>query len=415
MDIPRPTRTVRRWLPVFAVGGALLLAGGWGLALSSTKNSAAPVDRASVLVDAVKRGDLVHQIRVLGSLVPIESRWLPAATSGRVERIYVRPGALVKPDTVLLELSNPELEQSALEAQLQLRAAEAEFANLTVQQQSLLLAQRAQAAAVHSEYRQAKIQSESNQQLAQQGLMPQLTAQLSAVKAEELATRDALEQQRLAIANDAIRAQLAAQRARIDQLRALFALRAQMVTGLRVRASRRGVLEQLPVEVGQQVSPGTNLARVADPHKLKAQLRVPEIQAKDLKLAQHALIDTRNGTVAGQVSRIDPAVSAGTVTVDIEIIGRLPEGARPDLSVEGAIELERLHDVLHIGRPAFAVEGSDATLFRLKRDHSGAERIPIRFGRGSVERIEVSGLKEGDEVVLSDLPALENVEQIAFK
>jgi HlyD family secretion protein len=402
MDIPRSASSSRPLLKV-ALGFAALgiLAAGYGL--SRLEPAIPAVESSGILVDTVRRGTLIRQVRDHGTFVPDDTHWIPATTAGRIERIRVRPGAVVAADTVLLELSNPELEQSALDAQLQLQAAEAEFANLKVRLASELFAQKAQAATVTSDFRQAILQSASNRNLARQGLIPQLTAQLSDVRAEELATRNALEQRRLTIAGDSSRAQLAVQQTRIEQLRTLLALRRRLVDYLKVRAGTAGVLQQLFLDVGQQASPGTNLARVADPRRLKAVLRIAETQAKDIQLGQSASIDTRNGLVPGRVSRIDPAVQNGTVAVEVHLTGALPKGARPDLSVEGTIELERLENVLYIGRPAFGQENGTIKLFKLTGNGQEARRVSVRLGRGSVSAIEIlSGLQVGERVILSD-------------
>ncbi|WP_164928727.1 HlyD family secretion protein [Gloeobacter violaceus] len=418
MDIPRdkPSPASRRWraaLLTLAASSAVVLAT-WVVA--NLKPAAPTVERSTVWIDTVRRGALIRQVRGLGTLVPEQIRWIPALSEGRVERIAVRPGAVVNPRTVLVELANPELEQSALDARLQLKAAEAELANLRVQTTSQLLTQRAALAAVQSDFRQAELQRQVNDDLARQGLIGSLQAKLSTVKAEELATRSDLEKQRSEIALEARRAQLSVQSTKVEQLRTLTRLRESQVAALKVRAGMSGVLQQLPLEVGQRVAPGTNLARVADPKTLKAEVKIAETQAKDILLGQPALIDTHNGTAAGRVRRIDPAVQNGTVTVEVGLVGTLPKGARPDLSVDGTIELERAADVLYIGRPAFGGEASAVSLFKLTADGTEAVRVPVRLGRGSVSTIEVlSGLTVGERAILSDLSAQDRFDRIRLQ
>lgn len=404
MDIIRPDaakkRRRRRILyGGIALGAVLLITA----ALSRLEPAAPSVNRSTVWMDTVKRGSMLRQVRGPGTLVPVEIRWIAARTDGRVERKLALPGIQVQADTVLLEMSNPELEQAALDAEFQLRAAEAQYQDLKVRLQSQLLTQKAAAAGIQAEFSQARLQAEADQELHDQGIIGDLTLKLSQVRAEELATRNELEQERLTIASESVDAQLAAERARLEQFRALYELRRSQVRALKVRAGIDGVLQQVPVEVGQQVTPGTNLARVARPENLKAELRIAETQAKDIEVGQRAVIDTRNGFIEGKVIRIDPAVIEGTVTVDVGLEGELPKGARPDLSVDGTIELERLEDVLYVGRPAYGQSESTVGLFKLGLDGETATRVQVRLGRSSVNTIEiVEGLEEGDRVILSD-------------
>jgi HlyD family secretion protein len=415
MDIARPaeerTRRKRRRIAYWAAGAAAILLVTLGL---SRLESAAPrVERATVWTDVVKRGNMLRQVRGLGTLVPEEIRWIPAATDGRVERIVIYPGTEVAADSVVLELSNPELQMSAEEADAELRSAEAQFTELQVRLKSQLLDQQAAAAAVEAAYRQADLQREADEELAAQGLLASLNLDLSRVAAENLARRHALEQERLAMAGEAIEAQLDVQRAQVAKIRALARLRRNQVDRLNVRAGIDGVLQQVPVEVGQQVTPGTNLARVARPEQLKAELRIPETQAKDVQIGQSVTVDTRNGEIEGRVKRVDPAVQNGTVTVDVELIGKLPKGARPDLSVDGIIELERLENVLYVGRPAQGQGESEIGLFRLVKGSDEALRTRVSLGRASVSTIEVlNGLEEGDEVILSDTTAWDSFDRI---
>ena len=415
MDIARPAeernrRTRRRMLYWGAGAVAILLV---TLGLSRLESAAPRVERATVWTDVVKRGNMLRQVRGLGTLVPEEIRWIPAATDGRVERIVIYPGTEVTADSVVLELSNPELQMSAEEAEAELRSAEAQFTELRVRLKSQLLDQEAAAAAVEAAYRQAALQRDADEELAAEGLLASLNLDLSRVAAEDLGRRNELEQERLAIAGEAIEAQLDVQRAQVEKIRALARLRRDQVDRLNVRAGIDGVLQQVPVEVGQQVTPGTNLARVARPDELKAELRIPETQAKDVQIGQSVTVDTRNGEIDGKVKRVDPAVQNGTVTVDVELTGELPKGARPDLSVDGIIELERLENVLYVGRPAQGQGESEIGLFRFVKGSDEARRTRVSLGRASVSTIEVlDGLEEGDEVILSDTTAWDSFDRI---
>lgn len=414
MDVPRPhvakQKRKRRIIIVAAsVLGLILVT----VALSRLKPAVPSIDRSTVWIDTVKRGPMVRQVRGLGTLVPQEIRWIAANTEGRVEKIVVRPGAHVEPDTILLELTSPELEQAARDAELQYKAAEAELTTLRATLQGRLLEQESSAARVHSEYQQAKMENETNENLKKNGLVAELTYQTSKVKAEDLGVRDAIEQKRYAFARDSIEPQLASKQAAVDQVKALTQLKLNQVAALHVRAGFTGVLQQLPLEVGQRVTPGTNLARVADPTKLKAQVKIAETQAKDIQIDQVASIDTRNGVVAGHVVRVDPAVEQGTVTVDVALDGELPKGARPDLSVDGTIELERLDNVIYVGRPAFGQENNTVGIFKLVAGSSEAVRTPVKLGRSSVNTIEIlSGLEPGDQVILSDTSSMDAHERI---
>jgi HlyD family secretion protein len=376
----------------------------WGL--STLKPAAPTVEKATVWTDTVKRGPMLIQVRGLGTLVPEEILWIPATTDGRVVRRFVLPGSPVTADTVVLELTNPELEQLALDAEWQLRAAQAQLNSLKAQLESQLLDQKAAAATVQSEYQQAKLNAEKDEELAKLGLGASLNVKLSKAKAEALTTRNAIEQQRLQVSSDSVKAQLDAQKARVEQLRALYELKRTQLDSLRVRAGAEGVLQELPVEVGQRVTAGTILAKVAQPTRLKAQLKIPETQAKDVQIGQVASIDTRNGIIPGSVMRVDPAVQNGTVTVDVKLEGALPKGARPDLSVDGTIEIERLRDVLYVGRPAFGQPNSTVGIFKLEAGGKEATRVQVKLGRSSVNTIEIlSGLQVGDQVILSDMSA----------
>ncbi|MGE0812111.1 MAG: efflux RND transporter periplasmic adaptor subunit [Vicinamibacterales bacterium] len=420
MDIQRPASVAqqkRRKRIMIGIAGALLVAG-VSVVLARLKPAAPTVERATVWVDTVKRGSMLRQVRGLGTLVPVDEarRWLPSATQGRVERIILRPGAQVTPDSVILELADPQLQQQLLEAENQMRAAEADLASLRARLETERLNQKSIAATVDADYEQARLEREVNEGLAKEGLVSALILKQSTVRADSLHTRSNLEKERVEVAEESVRAQLLAQQARVDQLRTLYNLRRQQVDQLRVRAGMSGVLEQVPVDVGQQVAPGTNVARVADPTRLKAELRIAETQARDLAIGQVAQVDTRNGIIPGKVARIDPAAQNGTVTVDIELTGELPRGARPDLSVDGTVELERLDNVLYVGRPAFGQENSAVGLFLVDGTTGEATRTQVQLGVSSVNTIEVKGgVKEGDQLVLSDMSAWDAFDRVRLR
>jgi len=413
LDIQRPSQAGRKRLIRFAyAGGGLLAILVITLGLSRLKPAAPSVERGSVWIDTVRRGPMLRQVRGLGTLVPEEARWIPALSEGRVEKILVQPGTSVKRDTVVLELSNPELDLEALDTAWQLKAAEAEAVNLKVRLESQRLDQVAATATVEANQKQAQLQADADQALSGEGLVSDINLKISQSRASEMTTRLEIDKKRLEINSEAIAAQLAVQEARLEQLRALSALKRRQVDALRVRAGIDGVLSQLPVEVGQQIAIGAILAKVTVPGRLKAELRIAETQAKDIMLEQVASIDTRNGIVPGHVIRIDPAVQNGTVKVDVALEGTLPKGARPDLSVDGTIELERLADVLQVGRPAFGQEQSTVGLFRLQGSGE-ASRVQVKLGRSSVNLVEiVEGLNEGDQVILSDTSAWDAFDRI---
>src|SRR5437762_2585858 len=414
MDIARPyiAKKKRRRRILFASGGGVALVA-ITFALSQLKPAVPGVDRSTVWIDTVKRGPMVREVRGLGTLVPEEIRWIPAITEGSVEKVIVRPGTRVDPDTVILELTSPELEQSAHDAESKAKAAEAELTSLRATLQRELLDQESITARVHSEYEQAKMERQTNDQLAKNGLVADLVYKTSKVKEAELANRDEIENKRLAFSRDSIEPQIASKQAAVDQAKQLATLKLEQVEALHVKAGLTGVLQQLPVQVGQRVKVGDNLARVADPTKLKAQVKIAETQAKDILIDQKAAIDTRNGVVNGHVVRVDPAVEQGTVTVDVAIDGELPKGARPDLSVDGTIELERLDNVIYVGRPAFGQENNTVGIFKLVAGSSEAVRTPVKLGRSSVNTIEIlSGLEPGDQVILSDTSSMDAHERI---
>jgi HlyD family secretion protein len=393
-----------------------MLLGGVTYALSKLKPAAPAVDKGTVWSDDVKRGPMLREVRGLGTLVPEDIRWVAAQTDAHVERWVLRPPAIVKPDSVIMELSDPTVQKDALDAEYQLKGAEADYQNMRVQVNSDLMSQKSTEASVRSDYEQAKIQHDTDAQLADQGLTSRLIEQQSRVKADQLAIRLQLEAERTKIASDSATAKLAAQQAKVDQMKALYQLKESQVQALHVRAGIDGVLQLLPVDVGQHVTPGMNLARVADPKKLRAEVKIAETQAKDVVPGQKASIDTRNGIVNGHVSRVDPSVINGTVTVDVTIDDPLPPGARPDLSVDGTITLENLRDVLYVGRPVHGQSDSTIGLFKLTADGSEATRVNVKLGRSSVNTIEIlDGLKVGDKVILSDMSAWDNFDRVRLK
>ncbi|MFI5170575.1 MAG: efflux RND transporter periplasmic adaptor subunit, partial [Vicinamibacterales bacterium] len=404
MDIARPDLLEKKkkrqlvWAGSAAAVVVLLTLG-----VSRLKPAAPTVERATVVLDVVKRGEMVRDVRGLGTLVPEDIRWITALTDARIERRVLLPGTVVKPDSVILELSSPELLTLAQDADSQARAADARYTELKVRLQSQLLDQKAVAARIAAESRQARLRADADAELHKNGLIADITLKLSQSAADELEHREKMEEQRLAIAGEAIEAQLKVQQADVEQRRAQAALRRSQVDALHLRAGIDGVLQQVPVEVGQRVSAGTNLARVARPEKLKAEIRIPETLARDVVPGQKAVVDTRNGFIEGRVIRVDPAVQNGTVTVDIGLVGELPRGARPDLTVDGTIELERLSDALHVGRPAMGQPQSTVGLFRVVKGTTEALRVRVKLGSASVSTIQIlEGLDVGDEVILSD-------------
>ena len=389
---------------------------GVSIQLARMEPAAPTVDQGTVLFDTVKRGSIIRQVRGLGTLVPEDTRWLPSTTDGRVERILLRPGAQVGPTSVILELSNPQLEQEAVGARLALQSAEAALENLRVQLQSEFLTQQSQTAALDAEFQQARMQAEADQALFKEQLISEITQKQSNLKSETLKRRLALEMERLASARQSIDARIRVQQAAVDQARAMSSLQESRIAALKVTPGFSGVLQQVPVEVGQRVGPGVNLARVADPSRLKAELKIAETQAKDIEIGQSAEIDTRGGVIAGRVSRKDPAAANGTVTVDVSLTGELVRGAVPDLSVDGTIQLERLENILYVGRPSLGQEQSTVGLFKVTNANGDASRVQVSLGKSSVNAIEVkSGLNVGDRVVLSDMSAWDAFERVRFR
>lgn len=414
MDIKRPDQTkAKRRKRIIYVAIAVVALVVITIGLARIKPAAPTVERNLVWIDTVKRGEMLRQVRGLGTLTPEDIRWIAARTSGRVDKIILRPGAKVTPDSVILQLANPDVEQAAAAADSQLAASEAEFANLKVTLESGVLAAESSAASAKADFEQASLRAQVNDSLLKDGLVSDLDARLSRSTADQAEVRNRIEQKRYKFTEDSVAPQLAVKQAEVDRLRAQAKLRHDELDALAVRASMEGVLQLMPVDVGSQVQPGTNLARVADNTKLKAEVRVAETQAKDIQIGQEGEIDTRNGIVKGHVMRIDPSVVNGTVTVDVSLEGELPRGARPDLSVDGTIQLERLDNVVYVGRPAFGQEGTKVGIFKLDAEGNFAARTQVQLGRSSVNTIEiVAGLAPGDRVILSDMSQWDSNDRI---
>jgi HlyD family secretion protein len=419
MDIARPEfkrQKMRRQI-IFAVIAVLAIAAAT-FGISRLRPAAPSVERGTVWTDTVKHGSMLRQVRGPGSLVPTQEavRQIPAETEATVVRIRMLPGSQVKADAILLEMSNPQVEQAAIDARLQLKAAEAEYQSLRVKLDSDLMTQKAGAATVTADYGQAQRQADTDKALYDLGVISGLAYKASKGKADELTTRHDLEGQRLDINKKAIETQLAQEQAKIDQARTLAELKQKQLDALKVRAGIDGVLVDLPLQVGQHVAPGAMLAKVVEPNHLMATLKIAETQARDVRDGEPAAIDTHNGIIAGTVTRVDPAVQNGTVTVDVLLTGTLPDGARPDLSVDGTIDLERLDNILYVGRPAFGQENSTISLFRLDPNNNGAVRTPVKVGRASVNSIQViEGLHEGDTVILSDMSRWDSTDRIRLE
>jgi HlyD family secretion protein len=405
MDIKREgigrKKLIRRVVLAVVVVAAL---GATTFGLSRLKPAAPNVEAATLWFGNAERGPMVRNVRGLGTLVPQEILFVPATSEGRVEKRLMLPGTDVKAGTVIIELSNQELMTALSDAQWAVKAAEAEMADLRVKLNREKLDQKSKTAQIQAEQAQAQLAYDRDMKLFKEGLTADLTVKLSKSKSEELTHRLEIERERLASNDDMIKAQIEAKRVNIEKLRDAYSLKKKQVADLRVRAGVDGVLQDLPVQVGQRVTMGTVLAKVSQPWRLKAELKIPETQMNEIRMGMPAEIDTRNGIIKGQVARIDPAAVNGTVTVDVRLIGELPTGARPDLSVDGTIEIEKLTDVLHVQRPVIGQANATVGLFRVTGDGKEAERIQVKFGRTSVNTIEVvSGLKVGDRVVLSDM------------
>jgi HlyD family secretion protein len=418
MDIARDPKILKRkrqrHIALAAI--VLLVLVGVSVVLARMEPAAPTVDRAIVLTDSVKRGSIVRQVRGVGTLVPEDTRWIPSVTDARIERILLRPGAPVSADSVILELSNPQVEQVAAAARLALRSAEASLANLRVQLRNERLTQESQVASVNAEYQQARLDAEAREALAREKLIGTLELRQAQIRAETLKTRLDIEQRRLDSADESIAARINVQQAAVDGARTLMELQDSRLASLKVRPGFAGVLQQVPVDVGQRVAPGQNLARVAKPMQLKAELRVPETAARDVEIGQVAEVDTHNGVIAGRVSRKDPAAANGSVLIDVSLTGDLPRGAVPDLSVDGTIQLERLENILYVARPSLGQDESTVGLFRLRRDSDVADRVQVKLGKSSVNSVQVlSGLGEGDTVVLSDMSAWNAVDRVRLR
>ena len=414
MDIPRKSaakkRRVKRILYSLAavVAVALITVG-----VSRLKPAAPSVEGNILWKGTVARGTVPRNVRGLGTLVPEEIRYVPAITQGRIEKKLVQPGAQVKADTVLMELTNPETQQAFIDAESQLRGADANLTTLKVQMEKTILDQEASLAQVSSDFKKAKMQYEVNASLAKSGLKSNLEMRLSEIAAEDLENRVTLERKRLAGSREEAKARLAAEDEKVRQLRDAVQLKRKQLDALKVRAGIDGELQTIAVQVGQQVTLGQELARVANPRKLKAELKISETQAKDIQLGQPVSVDTRNGVIAGRVIRIDPSVQNGTRTVDASLEGDLPKGAVPDLSVDGTIQLEKLENILYVNRPVHGSENATVGIFKVDPDGAGAARVQVKLGRGSVTTIEViDGLKEGDVVILSDTTQWDNNDRI---
>ncbi len=420
VDIARPASVIRKKKIRRAIYGAVALLAiiVITVGVSRLKPAAPTVDRATVWVDTVKRGQMLRQVRGSGTLVPEDIRWISATTAGRVERIVLRAGAVVEPNTVILELSSPDVEQAHREAQLAYQSALAAYENRKADLQSALLTQESNVATIEANYKQAALDLSSNEELQKAGLVAELVIKQKQGAVADLKNRLAVETKRLEISRAGMKSQLAPQEADIAQRKAAADLQARRLDDLKVKAGMHGVLQCVcstpttQVERGAQVNPGSNLARVANPTMLKAELRIAETQTKDIKIGQYAEVDTRQGVVKGKVARIDPASSNGTVGVDITLEGALPPGARPDLSVDGTVRLEELNNIIYVGRPAFGQENSSVSLFKVGADGE-AVRTTVKLGRSSVNTIEiVEGLQPGDQVILSDMSTYDEYQRV---
>jgi HlyD family secretion protein len=423
MDVVRKSSKNRRALHRLLIGAlALLILAGAGWGVARMQPALPSVEAASVWPDTVKRGEMVRQVHGVGSLVPQDVLWVSAQIDGRIEKINVQPGTEVKEDTVIMVLSNPTLVEAMTAAEFDLKQAQVAYTDLEVTLQNARFDKESAAAQIASDYQQAKIKADRDRQLVASGLIARIDSNLSIADAQALELRNAIEEKRLGIIDRSAAAQLAAQQVKIDQFRAIYELKKEQVEQLRIRAGVSGMLQQLgnsavtsspPLEVGQNVSAGSILARIAQQNKLKAQIRIAETEARDIALGQPAEIDTHNGVAAGKVSRIDPAAVNGTVLIDVVLTGALPPGARPDLSVDGTVELERLNNVTYVGRPPSGQPNSNVTVFRLDPDGKTATHVKVHFGRASVNTIEVvDGLRVGDRIILSDMSSVDSHDRI---
>ena len=414
MDIPRQRKTPRGRIALIA--GGLIAAVAGTVALTRLEPAAPSVERATLWVDTVRQGTLLRQVRAPGTLVPEHVRIISAVTAGRIEQLVTRPGTTVNTSTVLLQMTNPDVQLQALEAERQLGAAEANMVSLRNQLETTKLQQQATVATITTEANDARRNAEVFEALDKKGLSSVNEVARARERADELTSRRAIEQRRLTMLQQTLGRQLALEEANVERMRAVAQFQRDRVASMNVVAGEEGVLQQLDLELGQWVVPGQILARVAQPGKLKAVLRVPETQAKDIVLGQPTSVDTRNGLVSGRVSRVDPAVQNGTVTVEVALEGALPRGARADLSVDGTIEIERLQNVLSVGRPAYGQPESTVGLFVLDPDGKSARRVQAKLGRASVNAIEVvQGLKPGDKVIISDVSQWDGQERLRIK
>ncbi len=415
VDIPRKPRNKRKRnliVAAFAIAGVVAIT----LALSRLRAAAPVVDRGGLWTDTVKRGPMLREVKGPGTLVPERIRFITADTAGRVERIPLRPGAQVEPGTVLLELSNPDVMLQALDAERQLAQAEGDMINLRATTHGNTLLTQSGLATLEAQAADAERRAQADQKLARDGVISEVEARMQVERAVELKSRLELERKRLGVVAGSGKEQVAAQQAQIERLKAVVAFRRKQVDSMNVRSVDRGVLSELPLELGQWVTPGAMLAKVVQPEKLKAVLRIPETQARDLALHLPAVVDTRNGVVKGEVSRISPSASQGSVEVDIALPAELPRGSRPDLTVEGTIEIEKLQNVLFVGRPAGAQPGAQTELFKLLPGGDEAHRVKVRLGRSSVSTVEVlDGLAEGDAVILSDMSQWDSTDRVRLR
>lgn len=417
MDVPRSPSHKRKRLirRVIFIALACIAAVGVTFGVMRLQPAAPTVEWSVIWPGTVKRGPMIRQVHGPGTLVPIDILFIPARSDGRVDKIFIRPGTQVKADSVILTLSNPELLNAELTADYSLKEAQAAYTDLRVQLQSQGFDKQAVAAQVNSDYVQAQIKADRDSKLASAGLIPEVDLKLSTTQAAELKERNGIEEKRLKIISESVQAQLDAQKVKIDQLKAEYELKKQEVELLNVRAGAAGVLQELPVEVGQQITSGAVLAKVTQPSRLKASFNITETEARDIIAGQEATVDTHNGVIPGHVIRIDPAAKNGSVTVDVALDGPLPQGSRPDQSVDGTVELEHLADVLYVDKPTNGQPNTTMTLFKITPDQKYATRTTVKFGRASVNSIELlGGLQVGDQVVLSDMAQYETKDRIRF-
>jgi HlyD family secretion protein len=417
VDIVRPeVKRKKKMRRIMYIAAAVVLIPLVTYALSRLKPAAPSVDSGTIWTGTVKRGPMLREVRGLGTLVPETIRLIPAATDGQVQRRYLLPGTPVQANTVIFDLVNPQLQQEELDAEYQLKGAQAAYDQTKAFLENQLMDKRTLAASVSSQYRTAEMVKQTKEQLGANGLAPELDVKTAQVQAEELAKENDLAQKEVDTFQNSIAAQLAVQEATVNEKRAMYELKKTQMDELHIRPGIDGMLQELDVEVGQKVTMGTVLARVAQPSHLKAQLKIAETQAKDVVIGLQASVDTHNGIIPGHVTRIDPAVVNGTVTVDVGLDGPLPPGARPDLSVEGTVEIERLADVLYVERPVHGEANSTVGLFKLTDDGKDATRVQVALGRSSVNTVEIlKGLQVGDKVILSDMSAWDNYDRVELK